>query len=72
MEYKKKNVTSLTVICDINKIPFGIQYIDVNIKPKKKNTFEHEIKNVQKTLDIIPINFKNYKINLIGDKGYIT
>ena len=32
VEYKKKNVTSLTVIYDIN------------IKPNKKNTFKHEIK----------------------------
>ena len=72
VEYKKKNVTSLTVICDSNKIPIGIQYIDVNIKPNKKNTFKHEIKNVQNTLNTIPIDFKYHKVNLIGDKGYIS
>jgi uncharacterized CHY-type Zn-finger protein len=54
VEYKKKNVTSLTVICDNNKIPIGIQYMDVNIRPNKKNTFNHEIKNVQNTLNTIP------------------
>ena len=72
VEYKKKNVTSLTVICDSNKIPIGIQYMDVNIRPNKKNTFNHEIKNVQNTLNTIPIDFKYHKVNLIGDKGYIT
>jgi hypothetical protein len=72
VEYKKKNITSLTVICDINKIPIGIKYVDINIRPNKKNTFKHEIKNVQNTLNTIPINFKGYKVNLIGDKGYIT
>jgi hypothetical protein len=72
VEYKKKNVTSLTVICDYNKIPIGIQYMDVNVKPNKKNTFKHEIKNVQNTLNTIPIDFKYHKVNLIGDKGYIS
>ena len=61
VEYKKKNVTSLTVICDNNKIPIGIQY--VNIRPNKKNTFNHEIKNVQNTLNTIPIDFKYHKVN---------
>jgi len=28
--------------------------MDINVKPNKKNTFKHEIKNVQNTLNTIP------------------
>ena len=71
VEYKKKNVTSLSVICDSNKIPLGFQYVDINVRPGKKNSFKHEIKNVQNTLDTIPINFDDHNVNIMGDKGYV-
>jgi len=74
-EYKKKNVTSLTAICDDNKIPLAVSYMDINKNKTKtgKNTIKHDIKGVQPTLNNIPIKLKQYvKVNLIGDKGYIT
>lgn len=75
VEYKKKNVTCLSVVCDDNKFPLAVSTLDVNgTKTKKgKNKFIHEIRGVQKTLNKIPIDVKPYvKINLIGDKGYIS
>jgi hypothetical protein len=72
VEYKKKNITALTVICDINKIPLGFTYVNTNNRKNNKNSLQHEIKNVQNTLDTISVNFKRKKINLIGDKGYIS
>ena len=74
-EYRKKNITGLSVICDQNTLPLSVSTIDINRKLNNNcKTASHEIKNVQKTLD--KINFpsiKEYvKINLIGDKGYIT
>lgn len=74
-EYKKKNVTSLSAICDDNKLPLGITYMDTNLSKTKtgKHTFKHDIKGVQKTLDTIPFKLKEYvSVNLIGDKGYVT
>ena len=74
-EYKKKNVTSLSVICDDNKLPLGITYMNTNLSKTRtgKHTIEHDIKGVQKTLDTIPFNLKKYiSVNLIGDKGYVT
>ena len=46
--------------------------ICINNKYRKKTTLKHEIKNVQQTLDTIPICFDNKEINIIGDKGYIS
>lgn len=74
-EYKKKNVTSLSAICDDNKLPLGITYMDTNLSRTKtgKHTFKHDIKGVQKTLDTIPFKLKEYvSVNLIGDKGYVS
>ncbi len=74
-EYKKKNITGLTVICDQNTLPLSVNTIDINRKlDNNRKTGVHEIKNVQKTLDKINLSVvKDYvKINLIGDKGYIT
>ena len=74
-EYKKKNVTSLSAICDDNKLPLGITYMDTNLSKTKtgKHTIKHDIKGVQKTLDSIPFKLKSYiAVKLIGDKGYVT
>ena len=58
--YYKKNVTKLSIICDTNKIP-------LSITPFKSTT------NDRKTI-IDSINNTNIKkrVNLIGDKGYIS
>ena len=75
MENIKKNITGLTVICDQNTLPLSVNTIDINRKlDNNRKTGVHEIKNVQKTLDKINLSVvKDYvKINLIGDKGYIT
>ena len=75
-ENKKKNVTSLTVICDQNKLPLSVRPIDINRKIyNNRSTSKHEINNVQKTLDKINLksNLKDYiAVNLTGDKAYIT
>ena len=74
-EYKKKNVTCLSIACDENKIPLGLSYLNTNLNKTKtgKHTFQHDIKGLQPTLDSIPINIKPYiAVNLIGDKGYIS
>jgi len=74
-EYKKKNVTSLSAICDDNKLPLAITYIDTNLSKTKtgKHTIKHDVTGVQKTLDNIPFSLKEYiSVNLIGDKGYVT
>jgi hypothetical protein len=74
-EYKKKNVTSLSAICDDNKLPIGITYMETNLSKTKtgKHTIKHDIKGVQKTLDEIPFKLKKYvAVSLIGDKGYVT
>jgi len=74
-EYKKKNVTALSAICDDNKIPLGITPMDTNLSKTKtgKHTIKHDVKGVQKTLDTIPFKLKEYvSVKLIGDKGYVT
>lgn len=73
-EYKKKNVTSITAICDQNKLPLSISVVDINKTIYNgRKTSQHEIKNVQNTLDNIKLKLKDYvDVNLIGDKGYIT
>ena len=73
-EYRKKNITPLTVICDENRLPIALD----TIKPNKKynngrQTSHHEIKGVQGALDSIPFEIPDYvKIDIIGDKGYLT
>jgi hypothetical protein len=73
-ENKKKNITPLTMVCDQNKLPLCISNIETNrVIYNKRKTAKHEIKNVQRTLDKIVINVKDYmEVNLIGDRGYIT
>ena len=72
IEYKKKNVSSLTVICDENKIPLAFKCIENKNIYRKKKTHQHEIKNVQQTIDTISVDLDKVKINIIGDKGYVT
>ena len=73
-EYKKKNVTSITAICDQNKLPLSISVVDINkTLYNGRKTSQHEVKNVQNTLNNIKLELKDYvDVNLIGDKGYIT
>lgn len=73
VEYKKKNVTELTVICDESKIPLAVKPVEINKTLRNYKTFKHETCNVQKTLDKIPFKLKDYvSVKLIGDKGYIS
>jgi hypothetical protein len=73
-EYRKKNITPLTVICDDNKLPIAFS----NIGPNKvfnngRKTACHEITGVQSALDTIPFEIPSYvNIDIIGDKGYLT
>lgn len=71
-EYKKKNTTSISVICDENKIPLSVVLVDVNKINENYKTSKHDVTAIQKTLDNIKINLTNHKIILLGDKGYIS
>lgn len=74
-EYKKKNVTSLSVICDDNKLALGISCMNTNLNKTKKgkHTIQHDVRGVQDTLDSIPVKIKKkYNVKLVGDKGYVT
>jgi len=74
-ENKKKNVTALSVAIDETKIPLGAKSVKTNLNKTKsgRNTIKHDITAVQATLDAIPFTVKPYiKINVIGDKGYIS
>lgn len=63
--YKKKKVSKISVIIDQNNLILSVSMIKPNI---------HDVKTIEHSLNEIPINLnKKYgKINLIGDKGYIT
>jgi len=73
-ENKKKNITPLTMICDQNKLPLCVSNVEINKTIyNNRKTAKHEIKNVQRTLDKINFQVKDYvSVNLIGDRGYIT
>ena len=73
-EYKKKNVTHLTVICDQNKLPLSVSCLAINKTIYNgRKTSVHEIKSVQNTLNNIDLSIKDYiNLNLIGDRGYIS
>ena len=50
-EYRKKNITGLTIICDQNKLPLSVSSVNINRKLNNNlKTATHEIKNVQKSL----------------------
>lgn len=72
-EYKKKNVTGISAICDDKKFSLSLCPLTVNEKHEKYSTLHHDITAVQKTLDEIPVIIPSYvKINIVGDKGYCT
>jgi hypothetical protein len=62
------------MICDQNKLSLCISNVKANkVIYNMRKTAKHEIKNVQRTLDKIKIEVKNYiEVNLTGDRGYIT
>jgi hypothetical protein len=76
-EYKKKNVTKLSVITTGNKFIIGVEKFLVNTKiitynkqEKIIKTFEHDSRTIQTTVNKInnDIKFKN----IVGDGGYKT
>ena len=72
-EYKKKNVTPITIISDHNGLALAYRHLDYSKKFNKRRSHEHEIKNVQKTLNEIKLKCPNYiDISLTGDKAYIS
>ena len=73
-EYRKKNITPLTVICDENKLPIAFDTIKFNKTFENgRRTSHHEVKGIQGALDTIPFEIPAYvKIDIIGDKGYLT
>lgn len=73
-EYKKKQVTKMSTICDQHKNVLGITNIPTfNNEEKKCNVFNHEVTYVQETIDKIPITIPIYvKTTICGDKGYIS
>lgn len=74
-EYKKKNITALSAICDENNVIIGINYMENNKNKTKsgRHTIQHDVRGVQRTLNSIPLKTKKgIKPNLIGDKGYVS
>jgi hypothetical protein len=74
-EYKKKNVTSLSVICDDNKLPLSAVPVKTNLYKTKtgKHTISYDITSVQRTSDQIPFDLpKSALVNIIGNKGYVS
>jgi len=72
-EYRKKNVTNVQIVCDDNQLPLGMFILDVYKKDYNKNSSSHEITGLPNTLNAIPLNFSGYKkINVMGDKGFVT
>lgn len=82
-EYKKKNMTKLSVVCDEYKYPIGVTAVSLcqdkyvinrnTFNEQHIRTHKHDSKTVQETLDKVVIDIPNYvKCKLIGDKGYIT
>ena len=60
---KKKKVTNVSVICNEDKVPLSVTF-------HKGST--HDIKTVNESIDKLTENITYRKINLIGDKGYIS
>lgn len=84
-ELKKKNITKLSTICNVDGFIYSISNVDYNIKTieyndhdknKKIKTSVNDVKTINSSLNNINdnINIKsiNNTIDLIGDKGYIT
>ena len=63
-EYKKKNVTKISVLCNKNKEIISVYCCE---KPTV-----HDVKTIKNTLNNIIIDTSNKNINIIGDKGYIN
>lgn len=72
-EYNKKNITPITIISDHNGLPLGYRHLDIKNTFNKRKSHEHEIKNVQKTLNGIKLKCPNYiDVSLTGDKAYVS
>lgn len=82
-ELTKKNITKISTISNVNGFVYSITHIDVNHKIIKYNnvnkdiqTAQNDVKTIITSLNEINPNIKiksiNKKIDLIGDKGYIT
>ena len=59
---KKKRVSKLSLICDINKNVLSVSMHNGKI---------HDVKTINPSVNNL-LNFRYRKINLIGDKGYVT
>jgi hypothetical protein len=77
-EYRKKNITPLTVVCDKNKLPLCVSVLPCNkIFKNGRKTTCHDVKGIQPSLDSLgfanELPIPNYVVcNVIGDKGYIS
>ena len=61
-ENKKKKISKISLICDEKKKAFSVSIHSGNT---------HDIKTVEKSIENL-MSIKYRKINLIGDKGYIS
>jgi len=82
-ELTKKNITKISTISNVNGFVYSITHIDPKHKTIKYNnlnkdikTSPNDVKTINTSLNEINPNIKikstNNKIDLIGDKGYIT
>ena len=76
-EYKKKKVTKVSILCSENNMIVGVSFFKMhdkkiifNEEEKIIQTFEHDSKTIQDTINKVD---KSIKINdIIGDGGYKT
>lgn len=72
-EYKKHNVSKLSIICDKNKFIFSTILCNVKNMYERYSTLEHELNVVKRHCDDISyVNNNSNYYKLIADKGYIS
>ena len=72
-EYKKHNISKLSIICDKNKFILSTILGNVKNKYKKYSTLEHELNIIKRHCDDMTyVNNKSKYYMLIADKGYIS
>lgn len=60
---KKKKISKISLICNINKIPLSVTAHKGSV---------HDVKTIDASVNKLIENLKYRRINLVGDKGYIA
>jgi hypothetical protein len=71
-EYKKKKVTKLSLITDVNGFIHDVSYFDIKTINKNYSTSVHDVKMIENCLKNININNGSNYFHLLADKAYKT